>query len=55
MSSMLRSLSMTPAAIAGVTDRLWGIADIVGSLESRELAKFKQQLRVYVFFSQRGH
>jgi hypothetical protein len=34
-----KTLRVTPAMAAGVTDRLWGIADIVKVLESWEAVK----------------
>ena len=35
-----QSLRVTPAMAAGVTDRPYEVADIVGLLESKELARF---------------
>ena len=39
---------MTPAMAAGVTDKLWEMADIVEMLEQWELANFKPQYNFVV-------
>lgn len=37
-----KTLRVTPAMAAGVTDRLWGIADIVSIIEAAEPAPAKR-------------
>jgi hypothetical protein len=34
-----RTLRVTPAMAAGVTDRLWSVSDLIGLLEAEEVAK----------------
>ena len=42
-----KTLRMTPAMAAGVTDRLWEVADIVALIEAKEAAEAPQKRGPY--------